>query len=439
MRPFFITAVHMKKQLLFALSSFFIISFSVQSADLSNLILKTISQHPDVMVEKAKLVVAETERDIALYQYYPTVSVSLENAAITSQRDTNFDGDNNVATLRVQQPLWTFGRLDAGYEKSEANVESQIRSIDETQLQLAQTVVQVWGEWFAAELRKEALQKSIDTHGKLRESVSRRAAQGASSPSEVRLTEARLAQIDAQYLNAQLQLDAARVKLEQLVGEPLPEGSSPQQALPAVELNVAYLTDNALKISPILQRFEAELRRSKAEIKERFASIKPEVYLRAEHQRGSYQIDGLPFSNRIFIGMESNFGAGLSASRQVALATAQSKTVEAEMKVVERQIQERVRLEITQLSLLEARERALQMSLKANNDIAEAFNRQYLAGRRSWVEVMNTARELAQAELELADLKAAKVLSNWRLSLLAKGLDTTLSVTQQDNLTIKNY
>jgi len=53
-----------------------------------------------------------------------------------------------------------------------------------------------------------------------------------------------------------------------------------------------------------------------------------------------------------------------------------------------------------------------------------------LAGRRSWVEVMNTARELSQAELELADLKAAKVLSYWRLSFLVNGLEGTLALNQ---------
>ena len=429
----------MKTQLLCISIISTLFSFSAQSSDLNELITKTVDQHPDILVQKAKLVVAETELDIALQQYYPTLSVSLENAAVTSNGDSNYDGSNNVATIRIQQPLWTFGRLDAGYEKNKANVDSQLISIEETRLQLAQLVVQAWGEWFAAELRKAALNKSIETHIRLKESVTRRASQGASSPSEVRLTEARLAQIDAQFLNAQLQLDAARVKIEQLVGEPILRTSNPNQYLDPLQIQLGTSIQNALKISPTLQRIQADLRRSQAETKERYASVKPEVYLRAEHQRGSYQLGDLPFSNRLFIGVESNFGAGLSAARQVDLAAAQSKTIEAEIKVIERQIQERVNLEVTQLTLLKARERALEMSLGANNDIAEAFNRQYLAGRRSWVEVMNTARELAQAELELADLQAAKVLSNWRLALLTKGLDETLVLSQRKTTTIKNF
>ena len=173
--------VFMKKHLIYISIISTLLSFSAQSSDLNELITKTVEQHPDILVQKAKLVVAETELDIALQQYYPTLSLSLENAAMTSNGDNNYDGSNNVATIRIQQPLWTFGRLDAGYEKNKANVDSQLISIEETRLQLAQLMVQAWGEWFAAELRKEALNKSIETHKRLKESVNRRASQGASS------------------------------------------------------------------------------------------------------------------------------------------------------------------------------------------------------------------------------------------------------------------
>jgi len=178
-----------------------------------------------------------------------------------------------------------------------------------------------------------------------------------------------------------------------------------------------------------LMRFAADIQRSEAAVKEEKASLAPEIYLRAEHQRGDFSTS-IPFSNRIFVGMQSNFGAGLSALKQVQLAGLKTATLQAEVKVVERNITERVRLELTQLNLLDVRQAALELSLSANTDIAEAFNRQYLAGRRSWVEVMNTARELSQAELELADLKAAKVLSYWRLAFLVKGLDATLVASQ---------
>lgn len=408
---------------------FVLFTSHTHAMDLSALITQTINSHPTVQVEQNRLAIAETERSLAQQQYYPTFSISYENAVQTRDFDINYQGDQQVTTFRLQQPLYTFGRLDAGLAKTQAQVDSQTMTIHEVQLQLAQAVLQAWGEWFAATLRSEAIDKSIATHERLKQSVTRRTDRGASSPSEVQLSVARLAQINAQAANTQLQIAAAKVKLEQYIGTRIPAQTTPKQFLKFAVQNTALMIQEALDNNPTLERFAADIRRSQAQAREDSASLKPEVYLRAEHQRGDFST-ATPFQNRIFVGLQSNFGAGLSALDKLTLAQQRTEALKAEVNVVERQVIERVQLETTQLEILALRQTALELSLEANEGIAEAFNRQYLAGRRSWVEVMNTARELAQAELELADLKAAKVLSYWRLAFLVKGLDGTLSLSQ---------
>ena len=121
------------------------LSAAVQAGDLHTLISKTIDSHPDVLVEKSKQIVAQTQLELSQEQYYPTFSVSFENAAVTRDVDVNYRGANNVTTFRLQQPLYTFGRLDAGEAKNAAALESQTFSYAETQLQLAQSVLQAWG------------------------------------------------------------------------------------------------------------------------------------------------------------------------------------------------------------------------------------------------------------------------------------------------------
>ena len=396
---------------------------------LSHLIVKALNTHPDLMVQEARLEIANTQLELAKEQFYPTFSVSVENVAQTRDVDRNFGKDQAVATFRLQQTLYAFGRLRASEAKFAAGVDSQILALEEIKLELAQSVLQAWGEWYAAELRLEAIFKNKQTHEHLRDSVSRRVEKGASSPSEVRLSEARLAQVEAQLANAQLQAEAAKVKLEQLIGEPLSGESEPRQFLDYVLGERSQMINQALSINPTLMRFAADIKQSEAEVEEQIAALGPEIYLRAEHQRGDFATD-IPFQNRVFIGFQSDFGAGSSALMEVKLAEQRITTLNAEVEVVKRDITERVKLELTQLRLLDVRQKALELSLSANEDIAKAFNRQYLAGRRSWVEVMNTARELSQAELELAELKAAKVLSYWRLSFLVNGVTGTLAASQ---------
>lgn len=403
--------------------------FSVHADDLSTLITKALKTHPDIMVEQSRLNIAETQLDLAREQFLPTFSVSFENVAATRDVDTNYANSQSVATFRVQQPLYTFGRLTYAKDKFAAGYESQNLVIDEVKIQLAQAVLQAWGEWYVATLRNSALQTSIETHEALKQSVTRRSDKGASSPSEVKLSVARLAQVEAQLANAQLQIRAAKVKLEQLIGEVVPDSVSPRQYLSFTLDNETLMVQKAIALNPTLQRFAADIKQSEYESLEESSALAPEIYLRAEHQRGDFSTS-IPFQNRVFVGFQSDFGAGTSAMMKVKLSKQRTQTLKAEVNVVKRNITEQVKLEATQLEILDIRQSALELSLSANKEIAEAFNRQYLAGRRSWVEVMNTARELSQAELELADLKAAKVLSYWRLSFLVNGLEGTLSLNQ---------
>ena len=65
-------------------------------------------------------------------------------------------------------------------------------------------------------------------------------------------------------------------------------------------------------------------------------------------------------------------------------------------------------------------------SLEYTKSTAESWERQFLAGKKSWLEVMNTTRELSQAEIDLADTQSLLIQAEWRLLILSKGVDNTL-------------
>ena len=91
-------------------------------------------------------------------------------------------------------------------------------------------------------------------------------------------------------------------------------------------------------------------------------------------------------------------------------------------------MREQVQTDWQQWRSVRARLPELERSLQAARRTAEAWDRQFLAGRKSWMEVMNTARELLQAELELADAQATLVQTTWRLAILTQGWEETLKL-----------
>jgi adhesin transport system outer membrane protein len=366
--------------------------------------------------------------DSARWQFYPTPSVSLENAT-TRGADPLYQGDNRVATLRLQQPLYTGGRLTAGADKAQASLDQSQAALEESRLQLSLRVVQAYGEWLSAHLKAQASQKSEDTHNRLLRQVQRRIDEGVSAESDRVLAQGRLDAVRADVTAARAQGDTALARLGQLLGRPIAgDALASTVATPrAVNAQAAALLEQALGQSAALQKALSQVRVQEATVLERRADLLPEVYLRAERQYGNFNFaNGAPV-NRLFVGVSSRLGAGLSGLSNVAAARGQLEAALAEVQVQTRNLNEQVLADHAQFMATERRLSSVQASLRSAQSVSESFDRQFLAGRKTWLDVMNAARELAQTEALIADLLATQVVVSWRLSFYTQGIE---AVTQ---------
>jgi adhesin transport system outer membrane protein len=224
-----------------------------------------------------------------------------------------------------------------------------------------------------------------------------------------------------------VQAQTARLRLQQLTGTPLSGTIKPEGERGAAAPSAALALDATLQRSPSLARLKAVVRLQEAEVAERKGDLLPELYARAEYQIGSTSVSGAADAKRLFVGLQSKFGAGLSSLSGIEASENKVGVARAEVESAERTLSEQLLSDWTQSATLAARQAELQDSLKASRDTAQAWDRQFLAGRKTWVEVMNIARELAQAETELADVLAVRVLVSWRLALYTRGLDSLLA------------
>jgi adhesin transport system outer membrane protein len=188
---------------------------------------------------------------------------------------------------------------------------------------------------------------------------------------------------------------------------------------------------SALKLFPAYVRGQAQLRSQEAEWQERRADLYPEIYLRAEHQRGNYAYADIPSVNRVFIGLSSRLGAGLTTGMQLESIAKRREVLLSDLENVERSLREQVQTEWIQLSSTLNRLPALRLSLASARLTAEAWDRQFLAGRKSWMEVMNTVRELLQADLDLVEAETQILLGSWRLACLVETPEMALNKMQQ--------
>lgn len=395
---------------------------------LPQLIATVLATHPAVQGQRAQLQSAQAGVDSARWQFYPTPSVSVETAAAGAS-DRLYQGDRLVTTLRLQQPLWSGGRLGAGTDKAEATLAATQATLDDTRLQLGLRVLQAYGDWWGAQAKAQALARSLATHERLRQQVGRRIQEGVSAQSDLVQAVARLEAVQAEAAAARAQGEVALARLGQLLGgtvdaAALAAGLASTPAAPRPPLvNPAALLAQAADINPAVRKAQAQERVQEAVVRERRADLRPEVYARLERQYGNYNLASGAPEDRLFIGMSSRFGAGLSTLSNVEAAQSQLLAAAAEVQVQLRTVGEQLAADQAQALSVAGRIASIKAALAAGEDVSASYDRQFLAGRKSWLDVMNAARELAQTETQLAELQATELLLSWRLLAYTRGID----------------
>ena len=397
---------------------------------LDDLISQVLVSHPATRSQRALVASATAGVDSARWQFYPTPSARLE-VANTSPTDRLYQGDIQSSTLSLQQPLWTGGRLSSGLNKARAALTVSEAGLEEVRHKLALQVLQAYGEWMSASLQTLANEKSLATHVRLREQVERRIAQGASAHTDLVLAVARLELIFAEVTAARARAQIALAHLEQLLGGPVDApGLFAALAEPrALNGTPQVLLDRALTINPSVQKSRAQAQERETVIGERRADYSPEIYVRFEEQFGNHNFPDAGAQSRVFVGLSTRFGAGLSALSNVEEAQANYQSALAEIEVQTRAVSDQVLSDQALVVSSAIRYTALKTSLQAAGEVSASYDRQFLAGRKSWLDVMNAARELAQTATQLAEVQATQVVATWRLVIYTSGVGAVTGKT----------
>jgi adhesin transport system outer membrane protein len=398
---------------------------------LPELMQSSLASHPSVRSQEALFRAAQAGVDSARWQFFPTPSVGVEQVSASGSDFSYANGDKNVSTLRLQQPLWTGGRLTAGLEKAQAGGLLSLASVELARQELAVRVVQAYAEWYGGMVKAVAYDKSLQSHLRLQQQIIRRIEEGVSPRSDRTLVLGRIEQTRTELIVAEGQQRTALSRLTQLLGRPVMSAElAPSLAKPQ-DLGVAQtMVDQALAGSPSVARLVASAQVQEIEIDASKASLSPEVYLRMERQYGNFNFQGSPPQNRIFLGVSSSFGAGLSGLSAIDTARGRHEAALADVATARNSLSEQVFGDHVSAATGQRRLLTLQASLRSAEAVSQAWSQQFLVGLKSWLDVMNAARELAQVEVQIADVSTEQLLLSWRLSILARGVDTTMSSGQ---------
>ena len=394
------------------------------SGSLEALLQSALNEHPLVDAGKAEIRSAQQGVKSARWQFFPTPGVEYQRA-FADDADGTFQGDDYSTVISLEQPLWSGGRISGGVASARAALGVSQASLQENQRELALRVVQAYGEWLTASLQKDTLEASELRHLNLFERVRRRMEGGVSTGSDLQLASGRLQSVKSERAAIEARERSAIAVLSKLSGRSLTVsimGKARRNLPQELVLLEASLVDRALSHSPSIERADAQVESARAEIKTRRAQTRPNVFLRFERQFNNLQFANQGPDSRVLVGVRSQFGAGLSSYSGIAEARETVSAALAFRRSAELSIREQVRTDLALLKSFEIRLPALHEATRTAIEVYESYQRQFLTGRKSWLDVMNSARDLQQARLQLADVTAGHLTLSWRLYVLANPL-----------------
>ncbi len=391
------------------------------SQTLESLLQEVLRAHPAVQSRQATVRARQASVEIAKWQYYPTPTVSSERVS-HSANDVGYSADSTVTTLRLQQPLWTGGRLSAQSSKAQADQLAAELGVIESQDQLAFDFVSAYGDWLGASMKLQAATQAMQTLQSLNEKMARRVEQSVSAQIDQELSLSRLRQQASDIAQFRSQEQTALSRLSRLLGRSINSAAMAGVLVRKLEVpSLQAAEELAQARSPVLARLAAEAQAVQAEIDARSAARYPELYLRMERQYGSYTYADAQPANRVFVGAQFSTGAGLSLQSDIAAANARREGLLSDALSAQRSIGDQVRVELVAQASLQERLEQIEATLNSALSVQQSYDRQFFAGRRSWLDLMNAERERAQVQLQMADLQASLIATGYRIAILAQG------------------
>jgi outer membrane protein, adhesin transport system len=398
-------------------------------AKLSQFIELAVTTHPSVQAKQAELAGSIAGVDAAKWQYYPSLSAQTERNTSQSNNPASIA---NTSSIRLQQTLWAGGKLDAGRESAEFRKQSAQNALLETRNAVALRTLEAWQSWETALRREQVLRRLIEQLERLSGMMERRVEQQISPPVELQQIKIRVSQAKADLLTAKSNQDIARQRLMQWIGsdglrlmaQPAntqdvssPAASLQQNMITQWPPETAQKLDLAAQRSPSMMRSENDIQATQSDVKQKRAEQWPTVYARAERQFNSGGSLSQRGESKVSFGLQYTLGSGLSLYSQIESAQSKVSALQNEREAQLRQILETYRSEWRDYQTTAERiSLALEVS-NSNTALIDSYTRLFVAGRRSWLELLNALREANGADQLLSDLLIQQQASHVRLSV----------------------
>jgi adhesin transport system outer membrane protein len=355
-------------------------------------------------IASSRVSVSASRADVRAAKNLRLPSLGLQGVALGAGK-----GDLGT-TVVVDQPLFTWGRIGAGIDAAEARRQASIAKVGENVMQVALDLTDAYFDLARAARREAILAKGAEEQDLLVESIQRRVDQQVSPRSDLELARSRAAQVRQQLATTKAERQSALMRLYQFVGDTSFDPGNVPTYDPAVHHpDPTNAFEQAVACSPKRERLLAEADAARAQAKVAKASALPQLSAEVTYN----QIIGA----RAGLAVTAQTGGGLSAFASADAARLRADSAAIDVATSDRELKEQLNADLIENAAARDQIASSIAASRSAAEVTDSFKRQFITGRRTWLDVMNAVREANQAELTEADAEISAMASAARILL----------------------
>ncbi len=386
-----------------------------QTYSLRQALVAAVATNPSIKAKERDVDAANSALSGAEWGRYPSVNMS-----VTSKR---LDGANQGAVnagptsvLTVEQPLYAWGGIDARISIAGLQRDIAARALQTETNSVIDKVILAFADLQRTQERLRIQEEALVRLREFRSMIERRVATQLSSNNDMALVEARVRQgLTDLTLTRSLQ-EKARNQLTELTSLTV-AAVEPEVPRPVALTSLFGAQQAVLDNAPELASSRLQIELTTAQRSQRRADIFPRVVARGE-QMHTYNSQ-FPNDTRFYIALVGQLGSGLAQLDSLEEAGSRILGAEQLFEATRRGLVQQAGSTWADMRAYEEQLPELTEIARQNEEIVASFIRQYIAGRKTWLDVLNSERELTQSRLTLADTRAAAVSAQARMSRLA--------------------
>ncbi|MCS6986612.1 MAG: TolC family outer membrane protein [Sphingomonadaceae bacterium] len=397
----------------------------VAAESLPEVLAAAYATNPELAAARAAVRRLDDQLPIVRSGMRPSVNGSIN---FSQELDENLDdfGRRTTAGVRITQPVWAGGRVQAGIRAVDAQIGAARERLRALENRIIADAVQAYADVLATRAEVELNRNQVRVLERQLQASTDRFEVGDLTRTDVAQSQARLEGARANLVVAEGNARRAEEAFRRVVGR-LPGRLDPLPELPPLPASVEEARDIALANSPDLlaARYDEKAADEQVTVakRERFGEANVNSTFAYQAIRGGplapFLIDGLTATIGVNMSIPI-FTSGLVAARVRQAQAAQSEALE-RIEGTARAVTEATINAWTVLKAAESFIRSTRVAIDANELAAEGVRQENLVGNRDILDVLNAEQELLSSRVALVRAERDRYVAAYRL-LQAMGM-----------------